>query len=218
MADLLQSEGYETVMTPITNDYCVDIFATRDRAKLAVQCKMYGGSERRINRSTILELHGAAAYFDCSGSIIATNGELMPDARSVAEKLGVRILLTHAAPTRRSGRIPGSASLEFGSIWERHVMPLVGQTLTRPDGKTNVLVSADWSGVRRVTSTGGRQFIKIEIFEWAVNRLLSRGWVTRPEINQEYVGRASRGVVLILSQVPLFRLVGNERLEVREQQ
>jgi hypothetical protein len=41
--------------------------------------------------------------------------------------------------------------------------------------------------------------------------------VTREEINEEYVKRASSGVVLVLSQVPFFEhLCGPSRLVVRE--
>ncbi len=89
---------------------------------------------------------------------------------------------------------------------ERHVMPLAGVTLTRPDGSSNTIVKVDWSGVERVTSNGERGRIKIEIFKWAVDRILRNGSVTRTEINDEYQGRASSGVVLILAQVPLFEL------------
>jgi hypothetical protein len=217
IADHLQRQGYRTQVTPMTNDYGVDVFATRGSEKLAVQCKMYGGTRRRVNRATVLELYGAAAFFDCTGSVIATNGQMMPDARAAADKLGVRILFADAGVlTPGGGSTHAQSGWDFASIWEGYVLPLAGHSLERPDGKTNVVVSVDWSGVHRITSTGGRQFIKIEIFEWAVNRILSRGWVEREEVNQEYVGRASRGIILILSEIPLFRLVGTERLELKE--
>lgn len=215
IADYLEREGYRTEVTSITNDYGVDVFATRASERVAVQCKMYGGTARRANRSMVLELYGAAAYYDCTGSIIATDGELMTDARAAADKLGVRILVATAAVCTAGSASRAGSRLDFGSIWEEYIVPLVGRTLERPDGKTNVVVTVDWSGTRRITSAGRRQFIKIEIFKWAVNRILTRGWVERDEVNQEYVGRASRGVVLFLSQVPLFRLIGTDRLELK---
>lgn len=214
IAAYLETTGYRAELTPVTNDYCVDIFATKEGERLAVQCKMYGGSERRVNRATVLELYGAAAYFDCTGSMIATNGMLMPDALAVAVKLGVQILIADSSLLAEA-RLRARAG-DFSSIWERYVLPLAGRTIVRPDGKSNTIVTVDWSGVRRITSTGGRQFISIEIFEWAINKLLSRGFVTRFEVNQEYVKRASRGVMLILSQVPLFKLSADgERLDTQ---
>ena len=62
----------------------------------------------------------------------------------------------------------------------------------------------DWSGVERITSKGNQGVIGIEIFRWTVEKLLADGHVTRDEINQNYAGRASSGVVLILSHVPHF--------------
>lgn len=67
----------------------------------------------------------------------------------------------------------------------------------------------DWSGIERITSNGKNGKIKIEIFKWAINRLLTTGKVTRDEINQNYTGRASSGIVLILTQVPFFELTKN---------
>jgi len=84
--------GYQTEMTPYSNDYGVDVFAVKGNEKIAVQAKMYGGSSRRINRQMVMELHGAKDYFDCSKAIIATDGDLLSDAKQVAEKLGIEIL------------------------------------------------------------------------------------------------------------------------------
>ena len=64
----------------------------------------------------------------------------------------------------------------------------------------------NWSEVERLTSNGNKGKIKIEIFKQAINQLLTDGSITRDYINQNYVGRASSGVILILSQVPFFRL------------
>jgi hypothetical protein len=102
----------------------------------------------------------------------------------------------------------------FADVWERYVVPLEGQTLTQRGGGTNVIERVDWSGVKRITSNGRRGRIKIEIFEFAVDRILATGSITRAEINDNHVGRASSGVMLILSQVLLFELQGG-RLALR---
>lgn len=81
-------------------------------------------------------------------------------------------------------------------------MSLIGKTLFRKNGTSNRILDVDWSGVKRVTSNGRIQKIPIEVFRFAVNQLRRHGKVTRSQINNEFPGRASSGICLILSQVP----------------
>ncbi|TMB97763.1 MAG: hypothetical protein E6J42_07275 [Chloroflexi bacterium] len=70
-------------------------------------------------------------------------------------------------------------------------------------------MSVDWAGLKRITSSAKKpQFIKIEIFRLAIERVLRDGAITREEINQHYTGRASSGITLILAQVPLLEVGG----------
>jgi restriction system protein len=194
----LGAQGYEVEDRPPTNDWGLDIIATSATERVGVQVKMYGGSSRPVNRAQIMQLFGAAAFFDCSRSLVVTNGVLLPDAEAVAAKLGVEVLYLAADPA--AVRTVGRSA--FDDIWERHVMPLAGRTLTRTDGSSNVIESVDWTGLERVTSNGRRQRINIEIFRYAIERVLAEGRVARADINAEYPGRASSGIVLILSQIP----------------
>lgn len=202
-----ESQGYTTSLGAGTHDWGVDVFATKGREKLAIQAKMYGGTTRSVNREQVMQLYGAAAWFDCSGAVIATDGLLMPDAEAVARKLKVAVL--RLAPTARPRAATRSPSRhDFSSIWEQHVMPLAGRTLTRADGSGNRIVTVDWAGVTRITSGGTRQHIKVEIFQQAIERVLAGESVSRDSINQMYPGRASSGIMLILSQVPAFEVGG----------
>lgn len=221
IAGLLRAEGYATELTSTTNDWGVDIFATRGDERIAVQVKMYAGA-RPVNRRQVFELHGAAAYFDCTGAVIATDGLLMADAAAAAEKLGIRVLHPWATSLSTETTTPPAASTSAGSehdgaferIWRDRIMPLAGRTLRRPDGSTNTIVAVDWGGITRITSNGARGHIPIEIFRWAVDRILETGSVTRQEINEQYEGRASSGVALILGQVPEFE-AGGRPLAIR---
>ncbi len=205
--------GYRTEPRGGTNDWGVDLFATKGRERLAIQAKMYAGA-RAVNRRQVFELYGAARYFDCTACALATDGALAPDAAEAAAKLGVEVLLygqwapetpvakaqvTHSAP---------DASQVFDSIWEQWILPLVGEVLGRADGSTNEIVAVDWSGITRRTSSGNTQFIEIEIFRWAIERIYELGSVTRQEINDRYERRASSGIALILGQVPIFEVGG----------
>ncbi len=209
--------GYRASTTAQTGDYGIDVFAEKGDEKIGVQAKMYSGTTRRVNRQTMMELYGAAAYFGCTKAVLATDGEVLADAGEVARKLGIEVLFiqpgkTHPLPHT----LPSERSLA-DVVWEKYIMPLAGKTLTGDKGRTNRIEKVDWSGVERITSNGKPQKIKIEIFRFTIDRLFTTGRITRDEINQNYKDRASSGIVLILSQVPCFRLVNAPKgLELAE--
>lgn len=202
-----RQQGYNTELTKYSNDYGIDGFATKGKEKIAIQSKMYGHTTRKINRQMVLELHGAKDFFDCTKAVIATDGTFLSDALTVAEKLKIEILyINHFQPTKPKSSSKNNNDKTFEQIWENYIVPLQGKTLTRNNGETNQILKTDWSGIERLTSNGNKGKIKIEIFKQAVNKLLTDGSITRDYINQNYVGRASSGIILVLSQVPFFKL------------
>ena len=66
---------------------------------MAVQAKMFRGSNRPVNAQVVMELYGAAAYADCANAMVATDGRVLPDAEEVAAKLGIPIRII---PDRKS--------------------------------------------------------------------------------------------------------------------
>lgn len=198
-------KGYETKMTSYSNDYGVDVFATKGKEKIAIQAKMYGGGTRKINRQMVMELHGAKDYFECTKAIIATNGIFLPDALEVANKLKIEVLNINSSIQLDLKKSSNSVK-NFDNIWEKYIVPLQGKTLTRDNGETNEILKVNWSEIERLTSNGNKGKIKIEIFKQAINKLLEDGYITRDYINQNYVGRASSAIILILSEVPFFLL------------
>ncbi|MCW3170014.1 restriction endonuclease [Chryseobacterium sp. 09-1422] len=202
-----RQQGYETELTTYSNDYGIDGFAIKGKEKIAIQSKMYGHTTRKINRQTVMELHGAKDFFDCTKAVIATDGVFLPDALTVAEKLKIEILyINHLQPNKLKPSSTNKGDKNFEHIWENYIIPLQNKTLTRNNGETNQILKVDWSGIERLTSNGNKGKIKIEIFKQAVNKLLTDGSITRDYINQNYVGRASSGIILVLSQVPFFKL------------
>jgi len=170
---------------------------------------MYGNTTRKINRQMVMELHGAKGFFDCTKAVIATDGAFLQDALVVAEKLKIEILYLNEMQKSTSKIITTTKNKNdktFEQIWEEYIIPLQGKILTRNSGEINQIIKADWSGIERKTSNGNNGEIKIEIFKQVVNRLLTDGIITRDYINQNYVGRASSGIILILLQVPFFKL------------
>ncbi|MDB0798224.1 restriction endonuclease [Phocaeicola vulgatus] len=228
VCELFNKQGYTTELTPQSGDYGIDIFASKGEDKIAIQVKMYGNS-RKVNRSAIMELHGSKDYFGCNKAILVTNGKIMPDAIEVANRLQIELQII-ACPDEineaeksvlRSSKLQKKQGEEFqkttipsideeytfDSIWEKYIIPLKGKTLYNSNGKgKNTITNVDWAEVARITSTGKAGKIDIEPFKDAVKVLLEKGEITRDYINQNYAGRASSGIVLILSQVPFFKL------------
>lgn len=230
VCELFNKQGYTTELTPQSGDYGIDIFASKGEDKIAIQVKMYGNS-RRVNRSMIMELHGSKDYFGCNKAILVTNGEIMPDAIEVANRLHIDLqkincpdeineaeksVLCSSEPQKVQGVEPQKTTISsidkkhtFDSIWEKYIMPLKGKTLYNSQGGENVIIDVDWAKIKRKTSTGNVSKIDIEPFKDAIKVLLEKGEITRDYINQNYAGRASSGIVLILSQVPFFKLDKN---------
>lgn len=61
VCEYFRNQGYKAVITPLSYDCGIDVFATKGKEKIAVQAKMYGGG-RNINRQSIMELYGANFY------------------------------------------------------------------------------------------------------------------------------------------------------------
>ena len=200
VANYFQNKGYKVKQTPYSNDYGVDVFAEKNKEKIAIQAKMFGNSNRKINRQMVMEFYGAKDFFNCDKGIIVTDGEIIQNAKDVADKLGIEILFIYP-----QSHVPKNNS-QFDEIWENYVMPLEGKTITRNNGKINKILEVNWGGINRITSNGNQQNIDIEIFKKTINHLLENGSITRQEINDEYSKRASSGIVLILSQLPMIRL------------
>lgn len=66
------------------------------------------------------------------------------------------------------------------------------------------ILAVDGAGLRRVTSTGIDQPIPIEIFRWAIDRVLAGEVVSRQDLRDRHAGRFSSAVMDILAAVPEF--------------
>jgi restriction system protein len=211
VAEFFRNKGYTCEVTPESNDYGVDVIASKDGERIAIQAKMYGDSPRKVNRKSMMELSGAKIVLNCDKAVMMTNGEVQADAKEVADKLGIEIIFMPFFPkpilaehTNSDGQTCISGDVTFETLLQNYIIPLNGKTISGVTGLTNKIISINNAGVTRITKNGKSNTIPIEAFKWAVNRLLAKGIVTRDEINQEFVGRLSSGTILILSQVPIF--------------
>lgn len=203
----LSGLGYKVALTSLTNDYGADLFAEKGSERIVIQAKMYGGSSRKVNRRCIMELHGVKDYFDCTRAILSTDGILMPDALEVASKLKIEVINPLREEFVSASLMPRlSTKSLFDNIWTNYIIPLQGKVITRDDGSTNEIIRVDWAHIERISSTGKKSLIEIDIFKFVIQHLEKYGSITRDYINQNYEKRASSAIVLILSQVPLFKL------------
>lgn len=219
---LFAQKGYSVTVSPQSNDWGIDVIAIKDDEKIGIQAKMYGQSNRSVNRRVIMELYGASAYQDCTKTVLATDGNIMPDAVKVAEKLGIEIILTSdneaavcpfSSQTAEPKQTAEESSdnipvMSFDEAWEKYIIPLAGKTLRNSRG-TNYISRVDWSGIKRITSNGISGQIDIEGFRLAYNTLIRQGSITRDYINQQVTQRCSSGIVLILGQVPFIEITSS---------
>lgn len=223
IGSIFAKRGYDVVISPYSNDWGIDVVAIKENEKIGIQAKMYGQSSRSINRRVIMELYGASAYQDCTRTILATDGNIMPDAVNVAEKLGIEILLTsniedsikitklNKAETQITNaleQVNKTLAVSFDEAWQTYIMPLTGNTLRNSRG-TNYISCVDWSGIKRVTSNGKNRRIDIEGFRLTYNTLMRKGFITRDYINQQVDQRCSSGIVLILGQIPFIEITSS---------
>lgn len=218
VADYFEKLGYSTQITSQSGDFGIDVFATKNNEKVAIQAKNYGDTNRKVNRSMIMELHGSKDLFDCAKAILVTSGEILSDARVVAEKLKVELIYLPYKHIEIDRVVKESAnydiisskeSLSFQYVWDNYVIPLKGKTIVGETGLANKIISVSNSQITRITKNGNSNSIPIEAFKYAFKQILEKGEITREEINQEFVGRLSSGVVLVLSNIPIFEVTKN---------
>lgn len=85
-----EGKGYTTKVPSRTYDYGVNIIAEKDGKSIAIQVRKYNGREE-LNYRDVLYLFAGARYFDCNSALVVTDGNAMPLAIEVADKLRVKI-------------------------------------------------------------------------------------------------------------------------------
>ena len=197
---LFIDDGYVTEQTPIQDDGA-DLFIYKNEKKTVVQVKYY--NNRPINSKIVRELHGTKDFFDCDHAIIVTSGNVLNDAFQAANKLGIEIRKLKIDSNMKT---KDDSFDPFVNLWKNYIMPLQGSVLSN-NRISNKIIDVSWDGITRLSSTGKESSIDIEIFKKTVNHLFHHSEITRKQINDEYLGRASSAVVLILSQVEYFEPV-----------
>ena len=85
-AELLKRNGFSSVeVTPGSNDQGVDITATKDGVRYAIQCKCYSSD---LGNTPIQEVHAGKAIYHCQVGVVMTNRYFTASAKQAAEATG----------------------------------------------------------------------------------------------------------------------------------
>lgn len=90
-AELFKKMGYETTVTPKTNDGGFDIILNKNNIKTLVECKCYKESHK-IGRPIIQKLVGANQIEKADKMLFITTSDFSPNAITYAEELSVELI------------------------------------------------------------------------------------------------------------------------------
>lgn len=82
VAAVLRGRGYDIEFTRATGDFGVDLIATRDGVRTAVQCKRQA---RTVNGAAIQQVVTGAAVHDCTATMVVSNHRYTRAAEQLAE-------------------------------------------------------------------------------------------------------------------------------------
>ena len=86
-AELLKKVGYTDVkVTPGSGDQGVDVLATKDGVKYAIQCKNYISS---VSNTPVQEVAAGKMFYGCHVGVVITNSQFTPGAAELAEATNV---------------------------------------------------------------------------------------------------------------------------------
>jgi restriction system protein len=86
---LLQARGYSTTITRHTGDQGVDILASRNGERVAVQCKRYA---KRVSNKAVQEVTAGRIHYKCASAMVVTNSFYTEGARTLAKSTGCELV------------------------------------------------------------------------------------------------------------------------------
>lgn len=90
VGEILKASGYQNISTTaVSGDYGVDITASKDFVKYAIQCKRWGGS---VGVHAVQEVYSGMEYYKANVAMVITNSTFTPNAKQMAERLGVVLI------------------------------------------------------------------------------------------------------------------------------
>ena len=89
VATLLWANGFSNVqITKASGDYGVDILASKDGERYAIQCKRYA---KNVGVKPVQEVYAGASMYGATRCAVITNVYFSDNGRTLANKLGVEL-------------------------------------------------------------------------------------------------------------------------------
>ena len=86
-AELLQKNGFkEVIITKTTGDQGVDILATKDDVRFAIQCKHYASN---VGNDAVQQAYAGRKYYGCHVGVVMTNSSFTESAVELAGTTGI---------------------------------------------------------------------------------------------------------------------------------
>ncbi|MHA6685343.1 restriction endonuclease [Mesorhizobium sp. A556] len=105
----LRQHGWQASTTKGGGDQGVDVVASKDGRKVAIQCKLYTSGP--VGNKAVQEVHAAAGFTEAGHAVVVSNGAYTAAARQLAAKLGV-LLLHHSQLAKLDEILPGARKPE----------------------------------------------------------------------------------------------------------
>ncbi len=213
-AKYLEKLGYQTDVTNAVGDWGVDVFAIKNGIKYAVQVKMYGTSKTKISRKDIMELYGAAAYFDCQAGVVIYNGKVNEDTIKIAQKLNIEMIYLDLKDVEE--KISENEQIideeySFRNVWMNYVKPLEFRKISNGKGLSYEIGNVTDGYIEIYSQHQNKNRIKIDEFKWIIDRIKHYGEAYSIDLRNELKSRHSSMVTLVFANIPLFNVTYNPR-------
>lgn len=90
IAQYYRSQMFDVEFTPLTHDYGVDIIARKHGETIVIQCKYW---ENFAGVDSVQQVFSGKAYYDADIAIVVTNNGYTVNAKTLADKIGVSLLV-----------------------------------------------------------------------------------------------------------------------------
>lgn len=208
--EYLKKEGYQTEVTPGVADWGVDVFAEKDGINYVVQAKMYGDCKTKINRRMMMELYGVMHYFDCQGAMMIFNGQMMPDAVKVAEKLDIQLVYIdqHQLDEPCSEIDLSETEQTFDTIWN-DINTLAGKTIINSRGTSYQIVCVTDGDITYTNKAGHQMREKADLFRQIVGYICQYGSIQQCQLRGEFGTYASAFISTVFANIPSCEVILN---------
>lgn len=208
--EYLKQEGFEIEVTKGVADWGVDVFAEKDGVKYAVQAKMYGDCKTKINRRMMMELYGVMRYFDCQRAMVIYNGQMMPDAVKVAEKLDIQLVYIdqHQLDEPCSEIDLSETEQTFDTIWN-DISTLAGKTITNSRGTAYQIVCVTDGDITYTNKSGHQMREKADLFRQIVGYICQYGSIQQCQLRGEFGTYASAFISTVFANIPSCEVILN---------